>query len=225
MERRVADSFEVIHAALVRRSAGTQLVELAARAIDDEYRHTELSRAVASRLAGVSLDAPPRLRLEVPRHRGAEPALRDTLFVVGHCLFNETTASAFLEVCIAHATGAVARAALLELLSDEIDHARIGWAWLAAVDARTRAEVGRWLLPMAYTNLRMWRSVNPPSPEHPEALGRHGAPAPSAIEAGLVDALRSLVVPGLAELDIETGRLEAWLAEGARTDKPPVDLL
>jgi hypothetical protein len=139
-------------------------------------------------------------------------------------LLNETTASAFLAVCIAHASGAVARAALLELLSDEIDHARIGWAWLAAVDAPTRAEVGRWLLPMAYTNLRTWRSVNPP-PYHVDVLERHGAPASSAIEDALVDALRSLVVPGLQELGIETGGIRAWLADGARTDEPPLDLL
>ena len=53
---------------------------------------------------------------------------------------NETTAGVFLEVCLAHAEGALAKAALSELLSDEIDHGRIGWAHLAAVDAATRRD-------------------------------------------------------------------------------------
>jgi hypothetical protein len=225
MERRVADSFEVIRGALVRRGAAPELVDLAERAIDDEYRHAELSRVVASRFAGAPLPAPSRLPLRVPRHRGARPELRDTLFIVGQCLLNETTASAYLEACVTHAEGAVARTALLELLGDEIDHARIGWAWLAAVDARTRSEVGRWLLPMAYTNLRVWRMENTTYADHSDALRLHGAPPSRVIHAAIVDALRYLVVPGLGELGLETGPIEAWLATGASTDRPPAELV
>src|SRR5262245_11934078 len=60
-ERRVADAFEVVRGALVSLGAGGELVALATRAVDDEYRHEELSRRVASRFAGRELDAPPRL--------------------------------------------------------------------------------------------------------------------------------------------------------------------
>jgi hypothetical protein len=225
MERRVADSFEVIRGALIRRSSPQKLVDLAGRAIDDEYRHAEISRAVASRFAGVPLPAPPRLPLDVPRHRGARPELRDTLFVVGQCLLNETTASAYLETCVAHAEGALARTALLELLADEIDHARIGWAWLAAADAPTRAEVGRWLLPMAYVNLRVWRKETTAYGDSSDALRLHGAPPSWILHEALVDALRSLVVPGLRELDVETGPIEEWLEKGASTDRPPLELI
>jgi hypothetical protein len=55
MERRVGDSFEVVAAALERRGAARNLIDLAHRAIDDEYRHEELSRVVASRYAGRDL--------------------------------------------------------------------------------------------------------------------------------------------------------------------------
>ena len=225
MERRVADSFEVIRDALSRRGAKSALVELAVRAIDDEYRHAELSRVVASRFAGSELSPPPRLVLEVPKHAGASPALRDTLFVVGQCLLNETTAGAFLEVCLEHAQGELARVALRELLSDEIDHGRIGWAELAAEDPRTREQVGRWLLPMAYLNLQLWRKESPYDSEHHDVLTLHGAPPASVIHAALVDALTSLIVPGLKELAIDTRALEAWLAAGADTERPPVELL
>lgn len=225
MERRVADSFQVIHGALVRRGAARDLVDLAERAIDDEYRHAELSRVVASRFAGRELPAPERLPLEVPKHAGASPELRDSLFIVGQCLLNETTAGAYLEACLTHAEGGLAKVALAELLSDEIDHGRIGWAHLASLDATTRASVGRWLLPMAFLNLRIWRYETPIDPDHSAALTPHGAPPPEVIHEALVDALRSLIVPGLQRLDIDTTALVAWLDDGASTERAPVELV
>jgi hypothetical protein len=225
MERRVADSFQVIHGALVRRNAPADLVTLAERAIDDEFRHAELSRVVASRFAGRELPAPERLTLEVPKHTGASPELRDTLFIVGQCVLNETTAGAYLEACLQRAGGTLAKVALSELLSDEIDHGRIGWAHLASLDAATRAQVGKWLLPMAFLNLRIWRYETPLDPTHTEALSLHGAPPPEVIHSALVDALRTLIVPGLQELGIVTTAIETWLDSGASTEHAPVELV
>jgi hypothetical protein len=220
-ERRVADSFEVITESLRRRGAPASLVSISARAVDDEYRHTELSRVVASRFAGRELDAPARLPLELPRHEGASPALRDTLFVVGQCVLNETTASTFLESCLDHARGAVARTALRELLSDEVEHGRLGWSYLAWLSSAERTAVGPWLLPMAYLNLKLWRDETPDDPDHTPALSEHGAPPARVIHDALTGALTSLIVPGLKELGMRTAPLESWLAAGAFTDRPP----
>jgi hypothetical protein len=137
------------------------------------------------------------------------------------CVLNETTASAFLEVCLTHARGALARTALQELLSDEIDHGRIGWAHLASLPEATRTEVARWLLPMAFLNLRTWREHSPDDPRHHDAWTLHGAPRADVTHAALVDALRTLIVPGLKELRMPTDALERWLDEGARTDRAP----
>jgi hypothetical protein len=223
MERRVADSFEVVRGALERRGASAELVALAARAIDDEYRHTELSRVVASRFAGQELPPPERLPLEVPKHASASAELRDTLFIVGQCVFNETTASAFLETCVSEARGPLAKSALRELLSDEIDHGRIGWAHLASVDAATRREVTPFLLPMAYLNLRIWKAESPADPRQRAAFALHGAPPAELIHESLVEALSSLIVPGLRELGMNTRAIDAWLAAGAFTDRAPTE--
>lgn len=221
MERRVADSFEVIRGALERRAAAPEMIALAARAVDDEYRHTELSRVVASRFAGRELAEPERLPLTLPAHTSASPDLRDTLFIVGQCVLNETTAGAYLEVCLTHARGALAKAALQELLSDEIDHGRIGWAHLASLDAATRAAVSPWLLPMAYLNLRSWVGETPDDPEQSTALDEHGAPPAGTIRSALRDVIGTLIVPGLDELGLNTAPLARWLAAGAFTDRPP----
>lgn len=220
MERRVADSFAVIRDALARRGAPSELVTLAARAVDDEHRHAELSRVVASRYEGAELAAPPRLPLEVPEHRGASEAVRDTLYVIGQCVLNETTAGVVLETCLEHARAPVATWALRELLSDEIEHGRIGWTYLASVDRATRRAAEPWLLPMTYLNLKLWREETPLC-DRDEALAAHGAPHNAILHEALVDAVRSLVVPGLRALEMDVGPIERWLDAGASTDAPP----
>jgi hypothetical protein len=213
-ERRVADAFEVVRDALRGLGGRAELSALAARAVDDEYRHAELSRVVASRFAGRELEPPPLLSLAVPEHAGAPPGLVPTLHVLGHCALNETFAGAFLEASLERAGGGLARAALRELLSDEIDHARLGWAHLASLREGERAEVARWLPAMVRANLAMWRATPRPYPSDP-ALHRHGAPPADAVEGALVGAVRDLIIPGLEHFAVPTGALRAWLARGA----------
>lgn len=215
-ERRVADAFEVIHADLLELDADAGLVALAARAVDDEHRHAELSRVVASRFAGREIEPPERLTLVVPEHPGAPRRLLCTLHVLGHCALNETFASAFLEVSLDLARGALARAAVRELFSDEIDHARLGWAHLAALGDAERAEVAPWLLSMARANLKMWRETPRPYPGDP-VLHRHGAPPADAVEQALLRAVRELIVPGVERFSLPTAELRAWLEQGAPT--------
>jgi hypothetical protein len=221
MERRVGDSFEHVHAALERRQAPAELVQLAKRAIDDEYRHEELSRVVASRYAGEELPRAERLKLIAPEYAGERQELRDTLTIVGQCIFNETTAGAFLEASLGAAKTKLARAAISELLSDEIDHGRIGWAHLASLPPNERKEVEPWLLPLAYLNLREWRRETPYDPAHSPILSDHGEPPTQVLHDALVDALESLIVPGLDALGLDTGPIKAWIAAGASTDRPP----
>ena len=215
-ERRVADSFVVVRDALASLGAAEELVKLATRAIDDEMRHAELAREVASRYAREPLDHPPRLMLTIPLHAGASERVRRVLHVVGQCAFNETIASTFLEAALAEATAPLARAALRELLSDEIDHARIGWALLGSLDREMRDEVERWLPAMAIANLRMWRETNRTYGSGAK-LAEHGAPSASSVENALLLAFRDLVLPGLEHLGLATGSMRAWLAAGAPT--------
>jgi hypothetical protein len=216
-ERRVSDSFTVIRDALRSLHASGEALRLAERAIDDELRHAEICRYVASRFHGAELPPPAQLPLVVPRLEGATPELRHTLHVVGQCSLNETTASAFLEACNREARGELAQAALRELLSDEIDHARIGWMHLASVTAEMRGRVGRVLLPMARANLKMWRQSPRPYGTS-DVFAVHGAPSASIIEEALVGSIRDLVIPGFAMLGIATAPVEAWVAAGAPTD-------
>ncbi len=216
-ERRVADAFIVIRDALKNLGDKAGLCVLASRAVDDEYRHAELSRQVASRFAGQELAAPPRLTLVVPEHPGASPRILHTLHILGHCAMNETFASAFLEASLLHAKGALARAALRALFSDEIDHARLGWAHLAGLSADERCELSPWLLALVRANLKMWRVTARPYPTDP-VLHAHGAPPAEAVERALLDAIHLLIIPGLAHFGFPTQPIHDWLACGAPTN-------
>lgn len=216
-ERRVADAFEVIRTALAELRAPSDLVALAARGVDDEYRHEELSRRVASGFAGRELDAPPRLTLVVPEHPGADGELLHTLHVIGHCAMNETFASAFLETSLTFAKAPLARVAVLELLSDEVDHARLGWAHLGSLDAVRRRALAPWIASMVRANLKMWRDTPRPYSTDP-VVHRHGAPPAAAVEAALEGAIAELMIPGFERFGLPTGELRRWLASGAPTD-------
>lgn len=215
-ERRVADSFVVVRDALASLEAADELVQLATRAIDDEMRHAELARDVASRYAREPLAHPPRLVLTIPLHPGASERLRHVLHVIGQCAFNETIASAFLEAALAEATAPLARAALRELLSDEIDHARIGWALLGSLDRKMLDQVERWLPAMAIANLRMWRETNRTYGSDAK-LAAHGAPRVESVENALLLAFRDLIVPGFEHLGLATDAIRTWLEAGAPT--------
>lgn len=215
-EHRVATSFAVIRDSLRALRAEMSLVDLAERAIDDEHRHAEICRVTASSFAGRELEPPPPLPFSHPKHERAPEDLRHALWVVGQCCFNETLASGFLEAACAAATGPMANRALRELLSDEIDHARLGWAFLAGLDPGLRSQLGPWLPALARSNLRMWREAPRDHPET-EPFTAQGAPSGSTIEAALLTALRDLVVPGLRAIGLPVAPLSAWLQQGAPT--------
>jgi hypothetical protein len=215
-EQRVAGAFEVVRDALQDLGSEPQLCALAARAVDDEHRHAELARQVASRFAGRELEPPARLTLVVPEHRGAPDRLRPSLHVLGHSAMNETFASAFLEAALGPCRAPYARASLRELLSDEVDHARIGWAHLAALRTEQRAELAPWLDSLVRANLKMWRDSGREYPSDP-ALHRHGAPSVEVVESALLGAVRDLIIPGLDQFGIPTRGLRSWLESGAPT--------
>lgn len=215
-ERRVADSFVVIRDALKELRTDASLVSLADRAVDDEFRHAEICRFVASRYVGSDLAPPPALELTIPRHRGASRELTLELWVIGQSCMNETIASAFLEAAVASSNAPMAKGALRELLSDEIDHARLGWAFLATLPASHHEAITPWMFGMLRENLKLWRD-SPRSYPMTDELANQGAPREEVVEDALLTAVRELVLPGLERFRMPTAKLHAWLAAGAPT--------
>lgn len=195
--------FEHIARALELIESPVAVVRLARRAIADERRHIEIGRRVASAYRGVELPQPRRRTVRAPVYRGAGRRVQALLRVVAQCCLNETTACAYARYALSIATAPLVRAALREIVADEIDHARIGWAALAAAPAELRNEAAMWLPPVIESHLAGWHKV---MVEWPAPLRAHGMPSRRDAVRVVDRTLANLIVPGLIALGVPVPR-------------------
>lgn len=194
-----ASSFVGLHQDCLVFGAHAEITRLTARAVDDERFHAELCLLMAEHHLGSAMPAPEAgadsLRFETCASEVA-PALRFLL----HSALNETVAVAYLQQCHREASSALVRAALRELLADEIDHSRVGWAYVASVVGQppVRASLCRELPTLLRSVSDAWAtpSVLPPVPPG------HGFLEDDRTLAVVNDTVLNVILPGLARLDI-----------------------
>lgn len=176
------------------------VLSLVTRAANDEVRHTEICARMWFALRGETF---------VPaRFRGTPvaPPADVLVHVVEHCCLSETfTTVAFTEM-LARTTHPVAHAVVQSLLADEVDHGRVGWAYLAE-----RAKAGRLQCVAAALPDVFVRAVAPAmkpaelnASDDDPANERWGYLAPKAIASIYRAALHEVVVPGFAKFGIDT---------------------
>jgi hypothetical protein len=148
------------------------------------------------------LDAPDVGDVTLPRFDVGDEALETALVVAGQCCINETIATAWLSACVEASTSPLALAANRLHLSEEIDHARLGWAFLAsgAVSSATRSALGVCLPRLLRANVPHWKEDDPFLP--PEGVPGHGHLSAGASRTVAEEAVRDLVVPGFRYLGI-----------------------
>jgi hypothetical protein len=140
-EHLAVGAFALIAQELAEDGCEPIVLSLVTRASSDEVRHAEICRSFAVALLGEE-QVPVRFRglPHVPMHADAEASERVLHHVVEMCCLSETVTGVFLTEMLARTTDPVARTAVESLLEDEIDHGRVGWAYLAsrARERRTR---------------------------------------------------------------------------------------
>jgi hypothetical protein len=197
---------------VVALQPGSHAARLVARAVDDERRHAEICRQVASRYAGTDLALPLESPVGIPRYDGAPEEVERVLRIVAQCSIGETIAAVFLDASLEAARGPLARAATRELLGDDVEHARIGWALLAGSSATTRRGVEPWLLPMLRGYVRLWSEATPCASE--PGAREHGLPTPADVAMAARRAMVEVIVPGFGLLGIKPRGLDEWAASG-----------
>jgi hypothetical protein len=209
-EMRAKAAFAEIHDLLRFLRADDVLIDMAASAVDEEQMHTEICTEVASHYARRTI-VPSWRPLPPLKFNGTSPELGAVLHVLGVCALSETIGDAMLARTIKDTTEALPRATLLRLMTNEIDHARVGWGLLASrvVDDDLRAQLGGWLPTLSDIALRSWRR-RPGVPDRPE-LAAAGCQSWESIDAVGVDSFSGLILPGFAALGIDTRPAEAWL--------------
>jgi hypothetical protein len=216
LELRVASSFSSLLAEFFEHGTTQVVYEILSQAVRDEVHHSQISAEMAAKYRGDAprwADPAPN---NVPPFLPSQGAMHATLYVISMCCINETIACSVLEAARAQAKSPLAKAASSTILSDEVDHARAGWAHLASpwVTPEMRKELPGWLTRLHTAQLRNlvendWPMPAENCPEHGMLSRRK---ARDVVYATLVD----VMFPGFQRAGIDTSQAEEW----ARTAFP-----
>ena len=220
-EHLAVGAFALIAQELAEDGCDSRVLSLVTRASSDEVRHAEICRRFAVALLGPAA-VPARFRgiPKVPMHDGASSASRVVFHVVEMCCLSESLTGVYLTEMLARATDPVARTAVESLLEDEIDHGRVGWAYLSQRASERR--LGGLAAELPDMLDRTFRAVMEASArtEQPDD-GRREAFAFLGVHASAdvyERALRDVILPGFEALGVDLGparqRVEerGWLA-------------
>ncbi len=135
------------------------------------------------------------------------------LHVVEMCCPSETLTGVYFAEMLARARQPAARAVLESLLQDEIDHGRVGWAYLAwrAKDQRLHGLTDALPSMLDRTVGRPLRSAER-SPEDDGQMESYGWLARTAATAALRRALRDVIVPGFETLGVDLAAARPTIA-------------
>jgi hypothetical protein len=214
-EHLAVGAFALLARELAEEGCSSVVLSLITRAASDEVRHAEICRAFAVALMG-ERDVPARFRglPSVPMHEGATRADRVLYHVVEMCCLSETLTGVYFSEMIARATDSVAREAVESLLEDEVDHGRVGWAYVAE-RARERRLGGLARALPAMLDRTFAAVLRPPrrGPRDDQHLERCAYLGPRAGSDVARRALHDVILPGFEEVGIDVGPLHAHMRE------------
>jgi hypothetical protein len=197
-EHEAGASFALVARRFTGAGGDRAIADRLAAAAADEARHAAACADLAAVYRADEARAPAGPPFVEPIYPGVTPQLSAILHVVSLCAIGETIAVAALEAAHGPAEGAP-RETLRLLLRDEIEHARIGWALLATLDAATRAEVARRKAALIEANRRAWLTPRPGARPAID-LPAHGCLSAATVERVVEAAVRELVLPGFAHV-------------------------
>jgi hypothetical protein len=202
-EHLAVGAFAVLTQELAAVGCDGVVLELIARASSDEVRHAEICGRMATTLLGDGrVPRAWRGLPNLPRQPGADVATQALLHVVEMCCLSETLTGVFFTEMHARAT-APARGVIESLLEDEIDHGRVGWAYLAVrAQASSLDGLSRALPAMLDRTFgRVLRGTE--RVEDNDAMEAFGYVRERARASIFRRALREVVVPGFELLQVD----------------------
>ena len=208
-ELRVAAAFADFGTKLQATGAEPAVIELISASIENERYHAELCERLASRYLGVRIPAPEPGPVRLPALADVDAATRTALYAAGLCAVNESIATVWLQHCLARSATPLARAVNHVHLSDEIAHARVGWAHLSSrwVTQPMREEISRRLVALIRVNLAQWLAS---STLTGGGVPDHGLPDPVEQREHVLGAVRNVVLPGFAHVGVDVSAAQQW---------------
>ncbi len=205
--------FTRLAAELATGDAVALVVAMAHDAAADELRHAEQCANLVRAFEGGSfeLGALPQVRVVAPNGL----AFRERLLyeVVAMSCVTETLSAALLGELVARATDSLVHETMHGILRDEVNHARLGWAHLAAERERGVTDVVGPSLPAMLAGT-VTEELFASSAEHPvqQMLSGLGALDRADCRRIFCDTLSQVVFPGFPRFGLATAGGESWLA-------------
>lgn len=211
-EREATLRFTRLADELARVGAVEVVLTMAREACQDEARHADQCAALAATYdpadpwAGHIPEAPAIGPRDLPQRQ------RVLYEIVAMCCVTESINAALLTEILRVSTDDRVRRTTRDILKDEVQHARLGWAHLAAEVERQQdtAFLGPRLVPM----LRDSISENLISPDAPTAgvsLEAHGLLSQAHRRAIFASTTQHVILPGLAHHGVPTAQARDWL--------------
>jgi hypothetical protein len=194
--------------------AASEVLQLSARAVDEEVLHSELC-ALTSEIYGEQ-SRPLALAQEPtpPIFPVCSPRVHGALFAALHSAVNETIGVTYLSACLAEAQSRAARCVVKELLGDEVRHSRIGWAVLASpqLGPSERASIASFMPALLDVCVGTW--LADVESDYPDELPPgHGCINHHGIAQAVKDALHGVILPGLEHVGIDATAAREWVAQ------------
>jgi hypothetical protein len=213
-EHLAVGAFALLARELAAEGCEPVVLSLVTRAACDEVRHAEICRRFAVELLGA--DAVPagfRGLPKVPMHAGAPASDRALFHVVEMCCMSETLTGVYFTEMLARTTDPVAREVIESLLEDEIDHGRVGWAYLASRardgSAGALANALPAMLDRAFRSVLRPRAAEATEPRL-ETCAYLGHRASADVYRR---SLRDVILPGFEQLGVDLGPAHARVRE------------
>jgi hypothetical protein len=215
-EHLAVGAFALLARELAEQGCDPVVLSLVTRASCDEVRHAEICRRFAVEMLGAG-EVPASFRglPKVPMHPGASSADRVLFHVVEMCCLSETLTGVYFTEMLARTTDAVAREAVESLLEDEIDHGRVGWAYLAtrSRDGALGGLAGALPGILSRTFQAVLGSPRVASQEDDPRLEACGYLGASTAADVYRRSLRDVIIPGFEQLGVDLRASRAFLAE------------
>jgi hypothetical protein len=200
---------------LAEEGASPAVLSLVTRASSDEVRHAEICKRLVTVFLGEHR-VPNGFRglPRVPMYPVESASDRVLFHVTEMCCLSETLTCVFLSEMLARATHPVTRAAIESLLEDEVDHGRVGWAYLAERARKgTAGALADALAPMVERTFGPVLSAPRPTSEQDRKLETCGYLGSRTTYGIYANALRAVILPGFEKVGIDTGVLLTMLRE------------
>jgi hypothetical protein len=218
-EREAAAFFQRLAGRLRATDATPIVTEMAEQAARDEVRHAGLCDGLVRELGR---EEPGRAEASKEAREIAPPRApaRARVFheVVALCCVTESLSAVLLAEMMRVASDERVREVLHEVLRDEVNHARLGWAHLAAERARggvDTAELSRALPRVLATTVPPELFSDDAEPELARELVGLGGLARPVRRDLFVATLRDVVFPGLELHGVDAAAGRAWLGAAA----------